>query len=253
MIWYASSKNFSPRVRSIAFPRRELSLRIAFVADVHANRYLGPAARDRVVEKVISARPDLLLLGGDYGESRADTRDFWSRLRRAVPALGAFAVPGNNDLEQYETDYPLLRRDAEEAGIRMLINEEAVLDAGGARVRIGGTDDAFVGNSDTTGFFADPQPNDFRILLTHRPKKSVLLGLSDPCDLMLCGHTHGGQGNFLGITPYTLRYEYRDDLIAVAGEKQVGDTRVLISNGIGMSKIPLRIGVPPEILMIECG
>ena len=73
-------------------------------------------------------------------------------------------------------------------------------------------------------------------------------------DLVLCGHTHGGQFNALGLTPYSIGFERlygrRIAPLGVAGWQDADGARLLVSKGIGASRIPLRIGVRPEIELL---
>jgi len=92
--------------------------------------------------------------------------------------------------------------------------------------------------------------NSFCVLLSHYP----LLPADGHADLALCGHTHAGQFHLLGLTPYSLPTErdtmpHGPDLIF--GQKNFGDTSMIVCAGTGTSKIPLRINAAPEIVSIE--
>lgn len=256
MILRPGRKNYIPvvkhvRVRTAHAPRGIEKLRIVFAADIHADGRFDAEARDRLVSLIGAEKPDLLLLGGDYGEKDVHTEDMFARIGTLSVPMGVFAVLGNNDLQHFRYDYRRLCELARRNGIDMLVNREAVIPFGNSAIRVGGTDESYYGFPDTRGFFRDASPDDFTILLTHRPHRALLQSLEKPCAVMLCGHTHGGQGRFLGITPYSLKYECRKSLIAVSGERDVNGTKVIVTNGIGTSKIPLRINVPPEIIRLN--
>jgi len=88
--------------------------------------------------------------------------------------------------------------------------------------------------------------SDYRILLSHFPVKPDC-----EADLMLSGHTHGGQFNFLGITPYTIGFEHSYGIEGISGMNRIGNMPLLVSKGIGVSKLPLRIGTRPQVLLVK--
>ena len=79
---------------------------------------------------------------------------------------------------------------------------------------------------------------------------SVATGVGARPDLQLSGHTHGGQFNVLGITPYTFFFEPRRHAW-VSGECTLGGVRTIVSNGIGMSRVTLRVGAPPQVHLVR--
>ena len=90
----------------------------------------------------------------------------------------------------------------------------------------------------------------YRILLSHFPMLP-----EDAPELVLSGHTHGGQFTVMGLTPYAVGFEPRAHECGmrhvIAGLHWQGDARLLVSKGIGASRIPLRIGVRPEVNLLR--
>ena len=116
--------------------------------------------------------------------------------------------------------------------------------------RLGGMDEYRYGKPDGKGLFSED--DGYRILLSHYP---ILPDCACPPDLMLSGHTHGGQFNLLGLTPYAIGFERIGRLgylapVMVSGFERFGRTALLVGKGIGASRIPLRVGVRPEIYRI---
>lgn len=217
-----------------------------FVSDVH----LRPAMdAQRLAQLLQEQRADLVLLGGDL----ADTRQQALRLIRALGGLcapmGIFAVPGNNDAEAFGS-LSALRAALAEMGAALLVNESAICLRGGVRLAIGGVDELRYGAPSPESVFSEGA--DYRILLSHYPVADMLAARPD---LMLCGHTHGGQFNLFGLTPYAVGFERFGRRcfppLLVSGEARFGLSRVLVSKGVGSSRIPLRVGVRPEIHRIE--
>lgn len=218
-------------------------LRALFVSDVH----LRPSVRDSqlaaLIDLMAAQKADILFLGGDYAETPKDCLRFFHALESLIFPLGAYAVPGNNDLASVET----LAETADRAGVCWLNNAAHTLSLPGGRLSIAGCDDHKYGAPRTKDLFCD-QDGDYRILLSHFP---VLPDCR--CDLMLCGHTHGGQCNFLGLTPYSLGFEHRFNLCGVRGYLRADDMRIFIGNGIGVSRVPLRLGAQAQIYLLEFG
>lgn len=217
-----------------------------FVTDVHATPRTTAAHMDALAGRIAAAAPDLLLLGGDYADTAEPCRRLFEGLGRVRVPLGAFGILGNNDREAFpNTD--ALRQVMARAGARLLVNEAVTLRLNGGRLIVAGLDEYRYGRPSAAGLYPPlPDPNRFRLLLSHYPRTV------DPMpDLMLCGHTHGGQFNLLGVTPYTIGFERvirrRRAPRYIAGLHGHGGGRVFVSKGIGASRLPLRIGVRPEI------
>lgn len=227
----------------------------AFLTDVHLRPSFSQAAFLRVLDALDALCPDILLLGGDYGEGAVQQRRFFEAIQEREYPLGIFGAIGNNDREALSCGE--LRELAAHGGVRLLINESVCLRIGSGNLKIAGIDEYKYGNPDARGLFRDAvhseflrsQGGEFRVLLSHHPKIPEYAG-TPAADLQFSGHTHGGQFNFFGITPYTLGYNHGLwDL--VSGDRVFGYTRLLVSNGIGMSVLPLRIGARPQILHVK--
>lgn len=222
--------------------------RIVFVTDPHIRRNSLSMA-DTVARTVCGLHPELVLLGGDYGEFDGGATAFFERLGASLKGIPMFGVPGNNDDARFdgnrETLFALMRRN----GVTPLVNQSARLTLNGRTVEIAGADDVYLHEPSAKGLFSR-DGRAYRILLSHAPLKSLLDDASP--DLMLSGHTHGGQINVCGLTCYALlRYEHWLEFTHIAGEKRVGNTLCVVSRGIGTSKYPIRFGARAEIHLID--
>jgi predicted MPP superfamily phosphohydrolase len=135
------------------------------------------------------------------------------------------------------------------AGITVLDNAGRRVFADGQSVWIAGSDSAWAGHADLLAAMVGRLPGEPCLALIHEPDlafQASALG----ADLILAGHTHGGQVQlpFLG-TPYTLRMDARIDV--AAGFQAIGDGLLHITAGLGHT-IPLRFGVPPEVVWLDC-
>lgn len=239
-----------------------LRVRIAVLADLHAGAPLMTARRvAEIVAAANALEPDMVLLLGDYGPMSllvcqpyrpAEIAPILGRLRAP---MGRFAVAGNHDW--WEDPIAMLRRRGppewlralEAQGIRTLQNRAVRLPQG-----------FWIAGLDSQVAFYDPPIDDLPgtlarihddapvILMAHEPDIFALM--PDRVALTLCGHTHGGQVRILGYSPrvpsrYGNRYAY--------GLVQEGPRRLIVSGGLGTSKIPVRFGVPPEIVEVTLG
>ena len=208
-------------------------VRAVLCADVHLRACTPDRRLNEIIDTIDAANADLLLLGGDYGEGAAQCDRFFGALSRLAFPLGAYAVRGNNDSSL--PDAP---------GVHRLINRDVYIQFRGGTIAIGGVDDHKNGAPDSRNLFRSAA--DYRILLSHFP---IIAGCK--CDLMLSGHTHAGQINLLGITPYAVGFERRYPLCAQRGLHRFDDLRVYVSPGVGCSKMPIRLGAAPEITLLE--
>ena len=87
------------------------------------------------------------------------------------------------------------------------------------------------------------------MLLAHYPV-AYDFGAGARPDLQLCGHTHGGQFCVLGVSPYTFFFEPFSHAW-ISGECTLGGVRTIVSDGIGMSRVTLRVGAPPQVHCIR--
>ena len=225
-------------------------LRALFVSDTHVLGRTADGEIDALVDRMAATQPDILLLGGDYSDDMPGAERLFRALSAFRPPLGAYGVVGNNDAEAWEGRLKELRRVMARAGCRLLLNASVRLELNGGRLWIGGVDEYRYGRPDAAGLYPGARPgNGYRILLSHYPRMPVVAP-----DMMLSGHTHGGQFNLLGITPYAVGFERifppRLPGLCVAGLRDIGGMKLLVSKGIGASRLQLRVGVRPEINLL---
>jgi hypothetical protein len=252
LYWRARKNAERIQIRHIDIILRELpasfdGFTILQISDLHVD--MNEAAMHRLVELLPSLAYDLCVLTGDYrgktfGPFEA-TIEGMARVCAHLPGP-VYGVLGNHDTIRM---VPAL----EQLGIRMLLNEAEALVRGGQRIHLAGIDDAHYYRVDNIEKAASRIPSDeFSILLSHTPEIYRQAAHSD-FDLLLSGHTHGGQICLPGAIPITLdsalprrmgsgMWKYHD---------MVGYTSV----GVGSSVAPVRINCPPEITLhrLRCG
>ncbi len=219
-------------------------LRILFVSDLHLRPSHSEMARI-CFEAAADSKPDIICLGGDMAEYDEGLKIALEELRRAFPKQPVFAVPGNNDDLRLDGDRQAQAELYAEYGCEYLLNEARFVETPKQRVCIVGTEDGYSHEPDVSGLI---DRGCYSVLLAHAPHRTLL---AEQPDLLLSGHTHGGQINVLGFTCYGfLRYEPRFEFALLAGTKTFGRTLAVVSRGIGWSKYPVRVGADPEIYLI---
>lgn len=219
---------------------------IVLLADIHRGRFFSQERVGMVVDKANALEPDLVALAGDYvyGDPEYHYSCF-EELARLEAKLGRFAVLGNHD---YGDGYAQAVEAVDSAGITLLGNRGVWLEKNGARVRVGGVSDLQVGAPRIEPVLEGTTDDDLVILLSHNPDYAEHLP-PGRVDVMLSGHTHGGQLTLFGLyapyLPSKYGQKYRTGRVDTEG------TTVFITNGIGSSLgLPVRFFARPQIVEI---
>lgn len=230
---------------------------VAFLTDIHINRFWKDEALNHLIDRIGAMSPDLLLWGGDYAEGDAHARRLFTAAARLNPPLGMYGVIGNNDYESFDGKMNELIKLMKRSRIFPLINKSSARDVEGGRLIISGADEPKYGFPNSRMLRGQVKKGDFRILVCHSPQAVDIAvdGIAKKPDLVLCGHTHGGQVSCLGLTIYSFGYERRrhkdNKYFFVRGVRQIDGMRIIVSNGVGMSTLPLRIGTKSELHLIR--
>jgi uncharacterized protein len=228
-------------------------IRVAVVADLQFEE-LGSHERE-AIDRVMAERPHLILLAGDYHQGtrssfdrqRPELRRLLSRLR--APG-GVFAVQGDSE------SVSKAREVFAGTGIRLLVDATAHTRVGDRSVSIAGQrlaywrhDAAAVGRRLENA----PGSGDVRLLLAHRPDTALRIGRGSRLDLVVSGHTHGGQLQLPFFGPPSTASDVPRD-VAAGGLHRIRGNAIYVSRGIGVERgqAPrLRLGAPPEISILE--
>ena len=213
-----------------------------------------PRALERLIAQANALQPDLVLLGGDLAETARDQIEALPLLRCLAAPLGVYTVMGNNDYHHTQLGDRALNDCLREAGIITLVDSEVIIPVNGCRIRIVGLDEYDSKTRSLSPYFARSDERDFRIIMAHYPQ-SIPLHLDEcaaPPQLGLSGHTHGGQFRLLGLTPFSIGFERsrQSRLMPPAGWTDRCGFPALVSNGVGVSRLPFRLNVPPQIHLI---
>ena len=188
--------------------------RIAFISDLHYKSLLKEKGLNDLVRLLIAQKADVLLMGGDYQEGCEYVEPLFSALARVKTPMGTYGVMGNNDYERCHDD---IVNTMKHYGMRPLEHEVDTLRKDGQQI--------------------------------------IIAGVRNPFDLgrngvspTLAGHTHGGQVRVFGVAP-ALNSHYGNRFITGLAYNSA-KIPLIITNGIGTSKLPIRVGAPAEIIVI---
>ena len=227
-------------------PAESRRLRIAHVSDLHLHR-VGPL-EERVLEALHSLAPDLLVITGDSLSAARGEGPLVDFLAACPDVPHRLAILGNWEISS-GVPVERLRAHHERHGFDLLVNRSVRVALGDRSVRVTGFDDFRQGHPDPVAAFAGEEPCDHHLVLAHCPvhRDKLALPPEHPADLVLSGHTHGGQvapgGVALLTPPGSGRY--------VAGWYRDGGPPLFVSRGIGTSTVPIRIGSVPELACID--
>ena len=236
-----------PRIHIRGLPQSLEGLRIALLTDMHAGAGRSLTRVRAAVRRALAARPDMVALAGDFAADDAPGfESVFDALSPLEAPLGVYAVPGNHD---YIVGIELWRDALRyHPRIRDLTNRAVQVEVGGARLCIAGVDDFYKGTP-TLSFLPPPDTRDLTILLAHGPDQGELLRrVGDAVDLVLSGHTHGGQVQipFLGAPVNSAE---NPDLYE-EGLRRRPWTQVYTSRGIGTVHLPIRFLARPEVAIV---
>jgi uncharacterized protein len=244
------------------------ALRVAVLTDLHFGEpFVSLARLDEIVAATNALSPDLICVLGDFEPghrfvSRPVPRADWARSLCALKApLGVHTVLGNHDwwsdaqAQLRCTSVPLAGRALMNAGLPVLENQAVPLAKDGIRFWVVGLGDqlayhvrgrTWIGRNDLDRALAQVSDNAPILLLAHEP--DIFATVPERVALTLSGHTHGGQVRIFGYSPlvpsdYGNRYAY--------GHVVEGRRHLVVSGGLGPGKLPVRLGVPPEIVLVE--
>jgi uncharacterized protein len=268
---YGFSNKYDYRIKRVKlkFPNLPAvfrGMKVVQLSDIHSGSFADKQAVLKGVEKVLSLNPDLILFTGDLVNDRAvemeDYKDVFSRLKAP---MGVYSVLGNHDYGDYaQWDSPAekkqnlerLKQIQAQMGWRLLLNEHVILDKDGEKIALLGIENwsskaRFPKYGRLADAYTGTESIPFKILMSHDPSHwdaEVRTKYSD-IDLMLAGHTHGMQFGvelpWMKWSPVQYVYE------RWAGLYEVGRQKLYVNRGFGFIGYPGRVGILPEITLIE--
>lgn len=219
--------------------------RVMQISDIHVGLFVSEPELWRAVELMQKARPDVIVMTGDLVDHDIRYAALLGRFARKLEGIarnGVYAIAGNHDhYAGVKTVYQMLQ----EAGVDVLHNRHVRLGRGRDAFVLAGVDDVaakkYGGEGpDLERAFAGATPELARVLLSHNP--SFFPQASQASDLVLSGHTHGGQISlFINPAEVFLRHGY------IRGHYHLGDSQLYVNRGFGTAGPPARVGSAPEL------
>ena len=274
---YGFSNKYNYRVHKIKMAFKNLppafkGLRIVQLSDIHSGSFNNKAAVQKGIELVNAQQADIVLFTGDLVNDRATEMDHYIDLFSQVKApMGVYSTLGNHDYGDY---YPWPDRDASgfskqraenlerlkqvhgELGWRLLMNEHVLLEREGQQIALLGIENwsamsRFPKYGDLKKAYEGAAHAPFKILLSHDPThwNAQVRPEYPDINLMLAGHTHGMQFGveIPGVKWSPAQYFYKE----WAGLYKQGAQRLYVNRGFGFLGYPGRVGILPEITLIE--
>ena len=232
------------RIHLDRLPKAFDGFRVVQLSDVHHGPFSDRDQIERAVATANRLQPDIIALTGDYiSKERSYAAPCAEMLGHLKARYGVYAVLGNHD---HWTDAALLTDLFRAEGITVLINEGMHFELNGESIWLAGVDDTMVGLEDLPLALSGARSEEMKLLLAHNP---VILrrAARASVDLVLSGHTHGGQVAIRGERSASGRPRRR----MLKGLGRQGNTQIYVNRGLGTVVLPIRYGCPPEISLLE--
>lgn len=246
------------QLKADQLPAEANNLRIVYLSDIHYGFWFSDGDLNRLVSRINSLRPDLVLFGGDYATDHQTAVEFFKKLKsgeKIRSRYGTFGVIGETDRGESDFDLNELTETMANADVEPLVNRTVPVHIGAAKIYIAGIDDVNTGKPDLKTVSRSVSASDYVIFLSHSPSIIPDAQLAKDSsgnlgwfDLGLFGHTHGGQmlffSSFLNLAE-DVPDRYR------SGWLKENRVDLLVSRGVGTSVFPGRLFCFPQIHYIE--
>jgi uncharacterized protein len=241
-------------------------LKIVHISDIHSGSFTDKEAVMKGVYKIMQEKPDLILFTGDLVNNVADEmKDYTDVFDKLNAPLGVYSTLGNHDYGDYvhwesndekNANLEKLKQTHAAMGWRLLMNEHVVLERGADKIALLGIENwsskaRFPKYGDMKKAYEGTAAYPFKILMSHDPshwKGQVLESYTD-VDLTLSGHTHGMQFGveIPGFKWSPVKYVYKE----WAGLYEQESQKLYVNRGFGFIGYPGRVGILPEITVLE--
>jgi predicted MPP superfamily phosphohydrolase len=268
---YGFSNKYKYDVRKVQLhfdnlPQAFKGLKIVQISDIHSGSFTNKKAVERGVEMVMKQSPDLVLFTGDLVNERAiEMEDYMDVFDKINAPLGVYSTLGNHDYGDYTSwnsredkiaNLEELKNMHQQLGWRLLMNEHVVLEKNGQTICVLGIENwsakaRFPKYGKMVQAYAGTEHYPFKILMSHDPShwEAEVIPKYPDVDLMLAGHTHGMQFGLEvpGFKWSPVQYVYKQ----WAGLYEQGRQKLYVNRGFGFIGYPGRVGILPEITLIE--
>jgi uncharacterized protein len=266
---FSNKYNYQIRKVPLSFPNLPAAfrgLKIVQISDIHSGSFDNKKSVEKGVQKVLDLKPDLILFTGDLINDRSSEmqgyEDVFSRLKAP---MGVYSTLGNHDYGDYikwpteearKQNLEDLKALQARMGWRLLMNEHVVLEKDGQEIALIGIENwsakaRFPKHGKMWEAYPGAEKYPFKILMSHDPSHwdAEVRPKYGDIDLMLAGHTHGMQFGIEipGFKWSPVKYVYDQ----WAGLYEEGKQKLYVNRGYGFIGYPGRVGILPEITLIE--
>ncbi|REL25006.1 hypothetical protein DYD21_15935 [Rhodohalobacter sp. SW132] len=227
------------------------SLRIAHISEIHADRYTSPEKINRYIQRTGEQNPDIVFVTGDLISSGLDYVEIATEALGSInPPLGVHFVMGDHD---YWSGQDQIAESLEEQGVNVLRDENQWIDFGDTTIKITGVTEVYSTSIDRSllrELLSETNGEQLSILFSHQaPDDLITIAQESGTDVLLKGHTHGGQIRiplfFRKFTAASMETDY------VIGHWLLDDMLLNVNSGLGFTLAPLRYNAPAEVSVIE--
>jgi len=228
-------------------PKAFTGFRIVQLSDLHFGFLVPPELIRHVVERANALKPDLIVCTGDYVHEKDSTKQIdqvWPILSMLAAPAGVYSVLGNHDhwADTARSDYWLKKTRQD------LRHKVVPIEREKQNLWLAGAGDLYEDHQDLDVMLNKIPDSECRIVLAHNPD-SADTGFSRRIDLMISGHTHGGQVNIPFVGPLVLPVNNKNYSSGL--KRSPRGAKVFISKGIGWAIYPIRFNCYPEIVVLE--
>ena len=246
-------------------PKAFNGLKIVQISDLHLGSLNSNYSEiEKVIDMINSEKPDIIFFTGDLVNNFQEETIGWDSIFRKLKApLGKFSILGNHDYGNYskwkskdekKANFEGIKKAHERFDFKLLCNESSVISSNGERLAIVGVENwghpPFPKYGDLEAAGKNVQDIPFKILLTHDPDHwDAEVTKKKTYNLTLAGHTHGMQFGvrYKNFQWSPAKYKFR----RWAGLYHSGNQYLYVNRGLGYLGMPARVGMPPEISVIE--
>ena len=267
---FSNKYNYQVKRLSLKFdnlPPAFKGLKIVHFSDVHSGSFTNKKAVIHGVEKILAENADLIMFSGDLvNDMTTEMQDYMDVFSKIKAPLGVYSTLGNHDYGDYVSwpqkgisksqNLKNLEKVHADLGWRLLMNEHVILEKGGEEIALMGIENwsakaRFPKYGDMSKAYAGTEKYPFKILISHDPSHwdAQVRPQYGDVDLMLSGHTHGMQFGIEipGFKWSPVQYVYKQ----WAGLYEEGKQKLYVNRGFGFIGYPGRVGILPEITVIE--
>lgn len=224
---------------------------IAQLSDIHTGSFSNTAPIEEIFRITHGLKPDMILITGDWVNTNPQELSLLlPSLEKISAPLGVYGSLGNHDHYMSDSDHRQLITAIRRTPVELFINQNTALRIDGGTLQLAGTDNSGMEQhyADIDAALAGFSPEHPTILMAHDPTFwDAAIRPTTHVDLMLSGHTHGGQ---FGVQAFGQEMSVADVLYKQwAGLYREGDKQLYVNRGVGTTAFPVRVGIDPEITL----